>query len=396
MATTGCQNTHQISQSRLARDLDAAIERAANHLQSRQADSGAWPSQTYGLFGDGIALTPHVLRSLVQANRDNHSTRRAMGFVEGKVRFELPTGARNGGHFLDPNIYGPVYFCSDAVLSKRVAPFTMLGLSNILLEHQIRDPNRLAFAQSGGWGYGHTPHQVLDDQTIFRVRFDHGRCVAGVAPNLSANISSTVYALDAIAFQQWPKVQHLPIQNARLAALRFSARCQNFDSGDKRFDDGGFFFNPADPARNKGGPAGADRRGFARFHSSGSSTADGLRVLLRCGADLNDPRVAAARDWLFKHFDTEHHPGTFNADREVLRDAYYFYYAASVADTFTLLGQGPDGWAQQLAASLIKRQNADGSFVNPYTDGKEDDPLIATPFALRAMVACREALGAEK
>jgi hypothetical protein len=37
------------------------------------------------------------------------------------------------------------------------------------------------------------------------------------------------------------------------------------------------------------------------------------------------------------------------------------------------------------------RQRPDGSWANRFTDGKEDDPLIATPLALLALVNCRDA-----
>ena len=56
-------------------------------------------------------------------------------------------------------------------------------------------------------------------------------------------------------------------------------RCQNFamegPEADPAFDDGGFFFTPTDPVRNKAGAAGTDRRGQVRYHSYGSATADG-------------------------------------------------------------------------------------------------------------------------
>jgi len=47
-------------------------------------------------------------------------------------------------------------------------------------------------------------------------------------------------------------------------------------------------------------------------------------------------------------------------------------------------------WAPALARELIDRQNADGSWTNRFTDGKEDDPLVATPLALAALRICRD------
>ena len=64
---------------------------------------------------------------------------------------------------------------------------------------------------------------------------------------------------------------------------------------DPAFDDGGFFFIPNDPGQNKAGPAGTDRHGRQRFRSYGTMTADGLRILIRCGLPATHPRVVAAR-----------------------------------------------------------------------------------------------------
>ena len=96
-----------------------------------------------------------------------------------------------------------------------------------------------------------------------------------------ADISSTLFALGAL------RIAGTPADDAAVRkALGFVVRCQNFAEEQEAaptFDDGGFFFTPTDPVRNKAGVAGADRRGHERYHSYGSATADGLRALLRCG-----------------------------------------------------------------------------------------------------------------
>ena len=183
-------------------------------------------------------------------------------------------------------------------------------------------------------------------------------------------------------------------------ALTFVRRCQNVAEGgrdaDPGFDDGGFFFSPTDPVRNKAGVAGTDRHGRARYHSYGSATADGLRALLRCGLPADHPRVAAGRGWLERHFSASTHPGTFEPAREVERDATYFYYAWSVAHAFRALGvaeirtggrrsPGP----RRSSRELIRRQREDGTWTNRFTASKEDDPLVATSFAAGALGLCR-------
>jgi len=394
----GCVSAAADRQAELRTELDDAIQRAADYLESQQADNGSWPSQTYGLFRDGVALTPHVLRALAMADRNNDTMNQGFAFLAEQVNW---TRSHPSRPVLNPAAQGPVYFLADTQLAVRQCPeqastkinHLYIGLPRL----QIRDDAADPFAQEGGWGYSSRAFGCIPDGfDRFQTSFDHGQSFTPIFPDLSANISATVYAMDTLPPPASFFTGHgeTPPEYTRMveAALRFATRCQNYGTGDPRFDDGGFFFNPADPARNKGGPAGTDANGYARFHSSGSSTADGLRVLLLCRIDHGDPRVVAARDWLFKHFDPEHNPGTFNEDREILRDAYYFYYAASVADTFTLLGEGPDRWAPDLAKALLRKQRGDGSFANPFTDGKEDDPQIATPFALRAMLACRDVL----
>jgi len=129
-------------------------------------------------------------------------------------------------------------------------------------------------------------------------------------------------------------------------------------------------------------------------------TCDGLRALLQCGFTAKHPRVIAARRWLEQNFSVASNPGVFQKDREVLRDAYYYYYAWSLAHALMALNvhevqtpKGPQRWAGALSRELIRRQNRDGSWANPYTDAKEDDPLVATPFAISALIICQYFLG---
>ena len=46
-------------------------------------------------------------------------------------------------------------------------------------------------------------------------------------------------------------------------------------------------------------------------------------------------------------------------------------------------------WAEALAHELIRRQRDDGSWTNRFTASKEDDPLVATSFAVGALANCR-------
>jgi hypothetical protein len=49
-------------------------------------------------------------------------------------------------------------------------------------------------------------------------------------------------------------------------------------------------------------------------------------------------------------------------------------------------------WATPLMTALMKLQRSDGSWVNSIELVRENDPIVATSFALMAMAACRQAL----
>jgi squalene-hopene/tetraprenyl-beta-curcumene cyclase len=216
-----------------------------------------------------------------------------------------------------------------------------------------------------------------------------------------SNLSATAFALQALRAANCP-----PDDPAYRKALGFVERCQNFERNPKRrepaFDDGGFFFIYDDPARNKAGLAGTDRRGRIRYFSYGSATADGLRSLIACGLPSDHPRVVAAHRWLETNWSAAQHPGRFATDRENVRPAVYFYYAYSVAEALRA-GAGPKlrtgsaevEWAGALADQLIRRQRKDGSWCNQATFVREDDPVTATALAMSALTVCREVMVAQ-
>jgi hypothetical protein len=183
----------------------------------------------------------------------------------------------------------------------------------------------------------------------------------------------------------------------------FVQRCQNFNSAgstqETKFDDGGFFFIHDDAIRNKAGEAGTEAGGRLRYRSYGSTTADGLRSLIYCGLPKGHARVQAALDWLVANHSADKHPGDYPSDREHLRQSLYFYFCASAAEAIRLAigptvqpGSAPQGHLIEIACRLIELQRQDGSWANSAVDVREDDPLVATPLAVRALSACHAAL----
>jgi len=370
--------------------IDRACRAAATALVAAQSADGSWRSPTYGIFRDGLTLTPTVLKA-VSFGPDVPgavaAARRGAAYLAGRVRAD---GSIDDG---PTGLVYPVYTAAATLmaLSRRDVPGADRARAAWLGEIRRRQlagplgwtPDDPAY---GGWGYAIEPATKADADA------------PGARPP-DADLSSTLFAVGAL------RVSGAGADDPAIArALRFVDRCQNLAEdgtgrapapGGAEFDDGGFFFSPTDPVRNKAGAAGTDRAGRPRFRSYGSATADGIRALLRCGLATGHPRVGSARGWIERHFSAATNPGRFAPIREVERDATYYYYAWSLAHAFRALadGSGRDaGRAAALASELLRRQRPDGTWANPSTASKEDDPLVATSFAAGALGLCRLAL----
>jgi squalene-hopene/tetraprenyl-beta-curcumene cyclase len=369
--------------------IDRALDQATRSLTGLQSTDGAWRSDTYATFKDGTALTPLVLAALRAAEGDgpmSPACGRAAAFLAAMAK---PDGTIETGPY---GLDYPLYTSSLAVAVLSRPPFDRSRPARdawlaFLRQRQLTEalgwsPGEREY---GGWGYSRgVPHRPRAGQLI--------------PPLTESNLSATVFALEALRAAGVPAGDEA-FRKARV----FVERCQNFNpdpaAAEPAYDDGGFFFIYDDPVRNKAGVAGKDRTGRERYHSYGSTTADGLRALLLCGVPADDPRVRAARRWLERQFTATTHPGAYAERREPDRRAVYFYYSASAAKAFRALGlkeieteHGRVDWARALADELVRRQRPDGSWHNPVGAVREDDPVNATALAAMALAECRAAL----
>lgn len=354
--------------------IDRALHAARTYLLQHQSPDGAWRSQRYGFLKDGPSLTPHVAWSLhLLAAEDAKSS-----VASERARVYLQTLIDAGDQLRgDLSLVYPTYTAAGALrlaAARPCGPDTpeARAWAKILLGHQLNESLgwKSSDLEFGGWSYAVAPPR----------RPQAGR---GRGPWDWSNLSATVDALEALRESHASGMDQVVSD-----ALVLVRRCQNLSvdgsAVDARFDDGGFFFTPVEGLRNKAGAAGCDSSGRERFRSYGSATADGISVLLLCGVPPADQRIIAARKWLSDHFSTEHVPGDFVAANQDIRDATYFYYCRSATKVM-------DGQPIALAFvdAITQRQRADGSWSNPCSDGREDDPLIATPLAIQAMLHCR-------
>jgi len=375
--------------------IDVALGRAGGYLVSAQDDDGAWRSKAYASLRGGPALTPYVLSSLFYLPQTGTSARPSyrrgveylVGFVDenGRIRSDVP------------EMLYPVY---TGTMASRVVPLLDRSPAHLTAQRAFVEFVRARQLtrslgwhpddpEYGGWGFSLVPpRKPRPDEP--RDRF------------LESNLSATLFGIAALRSAD---VQ--AEDSAYQSALVFVRRCQNFSDDprrrDPKFDDGGFFFMPGDMYQNKAGVAGEDRFGRERYHSYGTMTADGLRALVRCGLKSDHPRVVAARRWLEQNFSATDNPGTWEPDRAVLQNATYYYWAWSISHAFMGLGieqiETDDGnvrWAEVLAEELLRRQKDDGSWINQYTDSREDDPLVAVPWAAAALAVCRYVITGEQ
>ncbi len=332
--------------------IDQAVGRGADYLVGQQTEDGSLRGG-YAAFRDGYSLTPMAMLALSIAPA-NPARSRAL---------EL------GRNFLATIVDGKGKLRSD--LERPQYPSYSAALSVLALNAS-------------------PPHRSVRDALIPEIRalqLDESRGISPTDPSYggwgyeitrppTANLSATLFSIGALSLSGLP-----PSDPDLMRARRFVESCQNVPG------DGGFFFAPGKSDGNKAAFDGE------RARSYGSMTADGVRALLRLGTPFDDPRVQAARGWLEKHFDATKNPGEFPPEAEIRRASAYYYYVWSVAHAQRALGA--QNWAEPLAEALLARQGSDGSWKNPASEMREDDPLVATSFAMAALAVCRIAITGE-
>lgn len=215
-----------------------------------------------------------------------------------------------------------------------------------------------------------------------------------------ADLSSTYMAIEAVWLAERSQVTDSS-QPARTlnwdAAMQFLSRVQNLpDYNDQPWaqspstdDLGGFVYHPNES--KAGDDKSAD--GSFRLHSYGSMSYAGLLSFLYADVARDDPRVAAAVDWIKRHFTLTENPGMGE------QGLYYNYH--TMAKALSYWGEEPllldDGskqdWRKGLVQRIVtlQRIEADGRlgyWVNDNGRWWENNPVLATAYSLMALDVC--------
>jgi len=339
------------------------VARGAEYLWQRQAADGGWHSHTYGLLRSGQSVTPFVLDALLQVpdkvfQAPPGKIDLAIEFIRRNTRADGILGVG------DPDIPDyPNYATALAVTAlcraKRPAWEPLVQrMVEYLRTRQFTDQNGWKPQDPvwGAWGMGGDRRTPPDTGHV--------------------DLSMTRHVVEAL------RAAGVPVSDPVFAPAQvFVERCQNFDPEHPDAADGGFFFSTTEFDTNKAGQDGN------HFRSYGTTTADGVLALLATGAEATSPRVAAACRWLMNHHRDMTVPGFQGDAYRRWPRGLAFYYAAASALAFQALQVNP---GSAVAMNLRDTQRADGSWANPENLVKEDDPLIATGFAIRALVNQRE------
>ena len=171
----------------------------------------------------------------------------------------------------------------------------------------------------------------------------------------------------------------------------FVSRCQNLKSefNDQpwagKVNDGGFIYTAAN-----GGSSLAGNEPGGGLRSYASMTYAGLKSMIYAGLTADDPRVKAALDYIAKHYTLDENPGLGQ------KGLYYYYQTFAKAMALLASRRSIDArarvhdWRAELVAALAKRQNPDGSWVNPADRFMEGDPNLVTAYGLLALAYCRD------
>lgn len=318
---------------------NSALGRAVRWLWSQQSDDGGWHSKTYGLLRSGQSLTPFVLDALLALPHEDAAVDKAFEFLKRNTNADGSLGLSDSVAPDYPNYATGLAVRVAARLKRDASKWVACLRAQQFTEENGWSPNDPPY---GAWGMGGERHRPPEAGHV--------------------DLAMTRYVLEGLAATGSPPASDPAIQKA----LVYLNRCQN--------PDGGFFFSTVNLDTNKAGDVNG------KYRSYGTTTCDGVLAMRAAGAPESDPRIARAQGWLKQNHLEERAPGfDIEPARMGWSDGLRFYYAAAITRAMPKL------------PVTLPPQREDGSFANTNNLVKEDDPILATAFAVR--VLCHDSGG---
>ncbi len=351
--------------------LESSYKNGCEYLLKARGESGMW--EMFGKPEPGIsALCARAL--LASPNSDIQSA--AVPTLDYLISLQNEDGSIHAGHL-------PVYVTSVAIMA--------------LTEAQ-RPADREAIARAANF-----LRIVQADSGEGYSEGDRYYGGIGYGGDLRPDLSNLQYALQALK-SSGAKADDPALKRALVFLERSQNRSESntatykkigSDEKVKAGNDGGATYMPGDsPAGYTTAPDGS-----LVARSYGSMTYALLKCYVFAGLKPADPRLAAATDWVAKHWTLEVNPGfdSLRDPRAGFQGLYYYYLslaealAVSGIDNLTGADRKPHNWRQELVNKLAELQNQDGSWVNQQAERWwEGNPVLCSAYALCALDAARK------
>ncbi len=350
----------------------AAIDRGLSALATMQQDDGRFSGGATAAASDAperlvpvsVAITALVYRGFMQSSEHAPHPEAAARARAALLAARSPDGTFSGGPLANyvTAVVASALSAADDPEGRRIAGEAVATLSRLQWDEGEGITPRADWY--GGAGYGSSGRPDLSNtQMMLEALYD-----AGVSPDE-------------------PAVQR---------ALAFVTRTQNLSAtnpADWAGDDGGFAYTPANGGESMASEAaGEGRRGELlpegtprRLRSYGSMSYAGFKSLLYAGLSPEDVRVRAVFDWIRRHYTFRENPGLGQ------QGLYYYLHAAARALRvgqqvhITPVDGEARNWREDLVAAVLERQQPDGSWRNDTGRWLEDDPALATAYAVLAL-----------
>ena len=371
---SGCQ--HQKISAVQENEL---LQKACAYLWNQQSTDGGWHSETHGIMRGGESLSPFILHTLLQVPQNIYPAselqiERGLNFIRKHVNADGVIGLS------DPDVVDyPNYATAHALLVLKQVKQSqdkalIRKMSQYLISQQFTEargftPDDAAY---GGWGFGETN---LTDRQTGHIDLSHTRRILQALRGCNGYKKIQKKARYYLSLtQKMPTDSRLHPTNTPHEKILF---------------DGGFFASPITLSTNKGGIATDSILNSNYFRSYATATCDGILGLLASGFEIKDDEVQAAVDWLSKNSLWAFPQGIPLDDPDQWHEVLFYYHLAVRSEAYSKLNQS-DLWSMKVYELLSCRQQGDGRFFNPMGGpNKEDDPLLATAFAVIALNNCR-------
>ena len=346
-----------------------SLARGCQFLLEKQNEDGSWKSEYYGNLKQGAATTSLVLFALSNARDPRIKTQKKV--VEKAFGF-LRQGIQKHGYVC--NVTGPDY-------ANYATALTLLAARNFESRfhwQMLSDEERkklVAFLVNSQLDETHGLDSKADDYG----GWDLSGWMQSPRFSPGSNISVTSFVLSALA----------PEKGKSVAACRDKARLWI-----KRIrnTDGGFHFHPKkDHAGNKA--EWVDDKSLMP-QSYGTPTVDGMRALR--SLELPETEVQKCVGWLEKNGLAHNNfvPGFSdqqNGDASWGQGLLYYYFMSLSLERQYLSAKLAKHYKKSTIDLLVTRQKKDGRWENSSARMREDDPLIATSFAVIALSQWKDA-----